>query len=1124
MFRLVLFLSAVTALAAAAPVINEIHCEPPDKTRPVQFIEIHNPDAAPLSLAGWRLTEAVDFTFPAGTTLAAGGYVIVAQNPTAFQTQFGRTALGPWTGNLSKSGETIELRDAAGALIDEVDYRTGFPWPTAAAGTGASLELINPALDNSLGGSWRASGYPIGTGADPITYLAPGSGGWRWRAGNNEASAPVEAWRGLGFAEDGTWTTIATPMGYGETFLPAGNTISGMQNVYRSIFLRRTLNLTTVPASAVLRLKLDDGAIAWINGNELGRIRYGGASGSPVPYNGPFATNAPEPVDFEAIQIPNAASVLHAGTNVIAVQLFNSALDSSDLVFDAELREGIGGAGGTNPTPGLANTSSTTASLAPPQIRQVEHVPTAPLAGQAVVVSARVSDPDGVGTVTLEYQPVDPGNYIRRNDAAFSTSWTSLAMNDGGTGGDAIAGDGTFSATVPAAVQTHRRLVRYRITVADAGGRSVRVPYSDDECPNFAWFCYNGVPAWSGAIEPGVAGARGTVKNFPAALMNSLPVYHLVANGTDVTNSQWNGGSDTVRMWGTLVYEGKVYDHIQFHNRGEASTYQCGKNKWRFHFNRARNFEPRDNLGRRYNETWDDFSLNACSSPWIVANRGMAGLDEAVSFRLYELAGLPSPRTHYLSLRVVDAPGETGATQFDGDVWGLYLAIESIDGSFLDERGLPDGSTYKIEGGGGDKKNQGATHPLNTSDWDTFRGGSTAGATETWWRTNLNLPAYFSFHAVNRITGNVDVREGWNHCYYHHPDNRWIPVPWDLDMMFIAETHWSGTIDQRNCLNVAAINVEFRNRCRELMDLLCEDASNNGGQVGQVIDEYAQVVNPTGTALTWADVDECMWNRHPRTTGGHTNNFYRTPYSQGQIGGTWNRTLPTADHEGFVAFLKGYTTDTDPNTFAVGDGDQRGYGFNFLELEANDTNVPSRPTATYVGAAGHPVNDLRFSTTAFAGAAGVNFSALQWRLAELAAPGLPGWTAGDARKYEIEETWTSGELTTVRLGSPRAGFRSAARLCAPVARPAQGEQWPLEPLVARRAVHRRHAGPLGLHEQPRRQRGHVPSGRPTPAQRPSATRRTTSNSSSCETLRPRQSISPTCASPRASTSTSLPAR
>ncbi|MGI8602247.1 MAG: lamin tail domain-containing protein [Verrucomicrobiales bacterium] len=1010
MFRLALLALVCPGFVTAGPVINEIHCEPPDKTKPVQFVEIHNPEPSAVNVSGWRLSDAVDFTFPNGTTLAAGGYVVVAENPPAFLTQFGRTALGPWSSNLRKSGETIALRDAAGTIVDEVDFRTGFPWPTAAAGVGPSIELIHPALDNSLGGSWRSSGYPIGTGADPVTYLAAGSGNWKWRPGNSEASMPIDAWRSLEFTEDQTWTTIGTPMGYGETFLSAPNTISGMRNVYRSIFLRRTFELSSVPPSAALRLKLDDGAVVWINGFELGRPRYGGAPGSAVTFNGLFATNAPEPVDFENIQIPNAAGVLRTGQNVIAVQLFNSTLDSSDLVFDAELREGIGGAGGTNPTPGLSNNSTAAAALAPPQIRQVEHSPLTPAAGEAVVVSARVSDPDGVGAVTLEYQPVDPGGYIRKTDAAFATTWTSLALNDTGVDGDSVAADGLFSTTVPASVQTHRRLVRYRITVADSGGRSVRVPYSDDECPNFAWFCYNGVPAWSGAIEPGVAGTRGTVKNFPAGLMNSLPVYHLVANGTDVTNSQWNGGSDTVRMWGSLVYEGKVYDHIQFHNRGEASTYQCGKNKWRFHFNRTRQFEPRDNLGRRYQETWDDFSLNACSSPWIVANRGMAGLDEAVSFRHYELAGLPSPKTHHLSLRVIDAAGETGATQYDGDVWGLYLAVESIDGSFLDERGLPDGNTYKIEGGG-DKKNQGATHPLNTSDWDSFRGGSTAGATEAWWRANLNLHAYFSFHAVNRITGNVDLREGWNHCYYHHPDNRWIPIPWDLDMMFIAETHWSGTIDQRNCLNVPAINIEFKNRCRELLDLLCEDSADNGGQVGQVIDEYAQIVNPRGVPLTWADVDECMWSRHPRTTGGHTNNFYRTPYSQGQIGGTWNRTLPTADHEGFVAFLKGYTTDTDPNTFSIGDGDQRGYGFNYLELEASDTNVPARPLASYIGGPGFPVNDLRFQSSNFSGAAGVNFTAMEWRLAEIAAPGLAGWNAGDSRKYEIESTWQSGELT-----------------------------------------------------------------------------------------------------------------
>ena len=1007
--RLFLLAALTTVPARAAPVINEIHADPPDKTKPVAFIEIHNPDIAPASIAGWHLADGIDFTFPAGTMIPAGGYVLVAENPAAFQTQFARTALGPWTGSLRKSGEQIQLRDAGGVLVDEVNFSMGFPWPTASAGTGASLELIHPSLDNDLGGSWRASGYPVGQAPDKVTYLAAGSGGWRWRPGSTEASAPVDAWRGEAFVEDGSWATIGTPMGYGETFLPAVNVFSGMTGVYRCIFLRRTFQLTgEVPGSAVLRLKLDDGAVAWINGQEVGRPRYSGAVNSLVPVGGAFATNAPEPVDFESIQIPNAAGILHAGTNVITVQLFNSSLGSSDLLFDCEMRSGIGGVGGTNPTPGTVNTSS--ALNAPPQIRQVEHLPAMPVASQPVIVTAKVTDPDGVSAVTLSYQSNDPGAYIRKTDAAYTTSWTALPMLDDGTGGDALSGDSIYSVTVPASVQTHRRLVRYRINAADTGGRSVLVPYSDDECPNFAWLCYNGVPAWSGAVEPGVASARGTVKNFPASLMGTLPVYQLIANGADVTNSQWSSGSDTVRMWGTLVYDGKVYDHVQFHNRGEASTYQCGKNKWRFHFNRTRNFEPCDNYGRRYNETWDDFSLNSCASPWIVANRGMAGLDESVSFKLYELAGLPSPRTHYLSFRVIDAAAEAPSTQYDGDLWGLYMAVESIDGSFLDERGLPDGNTYKIEGGGGDKKNQGATHPLNTSDWDTFRAGSTASATEAWWRANLNLPAYFSFHAVNRITGNVDLREGWNHCFYHHPDNRWIPVPWDLDMMYIAETHWSGTIDQRLCLNAAPIKIEFKNRCREILDLLCSDAANNGGQVGQAIDEMSQVVNPAGVALTWADVDECMWNRHTRTAGGHPNNFYRTPYAQGQIGGTWNRTLVTADHEGFVAFLKGYVTDTDPNTFGVGDGDQRGYGFNYLEQEATDTGVPFRPVITHVGAPGFSANDLRFQSSAFSAPSSVIFAAMQWRMAEIGAPGLAGYIADEPRKYEIEEKWTSGEL------------------------------------------------------------------------------------------------------------------
>src|SRR5690606_32739342 len=155
-------------------------------------------------------------------------------------------------------------------------------------------------------------------------------------------------------------------------------------------------------------------------------------------------------------------------------------------------------------------------------------------------------------------------------------------------------------------------------------------------------------------------------------------------------------------------------------------------------FNRARDLPVKDDFGRERSETWGSLTGNACASPWAAVHRGMAGSDEALSFRIHDLAGVPSPGTHYYHFRVVRGevePPPAGVTvsdpistsggltdgQYAGDFWGLYLAIEQPRGSFLDERGLPDGNVYKVENNGGDKKRQGATHPVDSSDWNAFR-------------------------------------------------------------------------------------------------------------------------------------------------------------------------------------------------------------------------------------------------------------------------------------------------------------------------------------------------------------------------------------------------------------------
>ena len=69
-----------------------------------------------------------------------------------------------------------------------------------------------------------------------------------------------------------------------------------------------------------------------------------------------------------------------------------------------------------------------------------------------------------------------------------------------------------------------------------------------------------------------------------------------------------------------------------------------------------------------------------------AGNRGMAGMDESLSFRIHQLAGAVAPNTNYLHFRVIDNAVETSPTdQYTGDLWGLYLAIEEIDGGLLVE-------------------------------------------------------------------------------------------------------------------------------------------------------------------------------------------------------------------------------------------------------------------------------------------------------------------------------------------------------------------------------------------------------------------------------------------------------
>lgn len=673
------------------------------------------------------------------------------------------------------------------------------------------------------------------------------------------------------------------------------------------------------------------------------------------------------------------------------MQIINGTLNSSDLSIDLELKTPDPASIPTGiPTPGTTNNAYS--PTAPPQIRQVDHFPEQPISTDAVTITAKITDPDGIASVSLDYQTVDPGSYIRLGDAAYDTNWTTVAMVDDGTNGDLTSGDSTFTATLPANVQQHRRLVRYRISATDSSAEAIQVPYPDDPQPNFAYYCYDGVPAWQGADQPGST----PVQTFGTSLLENIPVYQLLANSTDVANSQWNISYRNTQFEGTLVYDGKVYDHIRFNIRGQFSTYVTGKNKWRFRFNRGHYFQARDNFGKKYGSKWKNMKVNGGTAPWAHVNRGMAGVDECVSYRLFELAGVPASRTSYFHFRVVDDAQESNPSdQYDGDFWGLYFSVEVPDGRFLDDRDLPDGNVYKLENPV-NQDNQGADEPLGPADYNNLRSNMSTSQSQQWWRDRVDHLSYGRYKAVAEVLGHYDQRDGQQGYYFHNPDtDKWVFMPWDLDTVFTPTAKYYTWDRFRHCLHSGypQNHLEGKNEQREVLDLLF-----NPKAVQTVLGEFIGIVNPTGLALTWADVDLAVWNHHTRSN--HKGYYNRLTASCGPGGANYTRTIISADFEGQMDFAT--------NFMSAG-----GQGYDNLVAEAADTDIPDTPTITYTGVAGYPISDLRFQSSTFSDPNGSGtFAAIEWRLAEILDTSAPNYDPTKAPPYEIDAVWESGELTS----------------------------------------------------------------------------------------------------------------
>lgn len=150
-------------------VISEVMYHPTNRLdgRNLEFIEVFNSQPWFEEMGGWRISGAIDYTFPSNFVLQSKQYVVIAANPADFRATYSfANVLGPFANSngLQNSSGTLRLRNGSDAILFEMGYSGEAPYPAAADGAGHSLVLARPSYGEKDPRAWDISNS---TGGNP---------------------------------------------------------------------------------------------------------------------------------------------------------------------------------------------------------------------------------------------------------------------------------------------------------------------------------------------------------------------------------------------------------------------------------------------------------------------------------------------------------------------------------------------------------------------------------------------------------------------------------------------------------------------------------------------------------------------------------------------------------------------------------------------------------------------------------------------------------------------------------------------------------------------------------------------------------------------------------------------
>jgi hypothetical protein len=216
--------SANSAPKIGPVVISEIMYSP--AAGGPEWIEIHNTTSSAVNLGadGYAFTQGLDFSFPAGATIAGRGYALVVQGTdggdaaatiAAFRSANSVPENVPifvfeplLNGNLNNAGEDISLGrrvgEGAAVQVELIEYLNDEPWPSQTDGQGPSLARISTTTYGNEPTNWGTGGIGGSPGVEnDFRDVTPPSVPQNVRGNQEDATTVVVAWDPSTDAESG---------------------------------------------------------------------------------------------------------------------------------------------------------------------------------------------------------------------------------------------------------------------------------------------------------------------------------------------------------------------------------------------------------------------------------------------------------------------------------------------------------------------------------------------------------------------------------------------------------------------------------------------------------------------------------------------------------------------------------------------------------------------------------------------------------------------------------------------------------------------------------------------------------------------------------------------------------